>query len=58
MLFNQFKLTSLNSSHNRIEFIELNSFQNQIELKILDLSVNRKLSIQWIDEFKWFIFIK
>ena len=33
-------------SHNLIEFIELNSFQNQIELKILDLSFNKLLSIE------------
>ncbi len=40
------KLNYLNLSHNRIEFIELNSFQNLNELQMLDLSFNRLYTIE------------
>ena len=38
-------MKKLNLSHNRIELIEANSFQNLQKLTILDLSYNRLLSI-------------
>ena len=39
-------MINLNVSYNRIEFIELNSFENLNELKVLNLSFNKLLSIE------------